>query len=382
MSARRLRAPRARPQTIVVEARFYAGADSAFATATTLLENMRSLASYRLVALTIAAGITGTACSRPNPDYPSRDASNAASPSGAPFSIIDPPLPDGFTGTVYEASITITGEVGGDLRWSITAGDLPPGISLKDSLGSRATLGGTPTATGTWSFTVAAENDSGARTTRVLRIVVWSLRIDGELPSAVEGQTYDSKLTILGGAGLGLHWSVGGGTLPPGLHLLAKDRDAEITGTAAAGFFSFSLIVTDANGGRVERSFTLLVRSSLSLDDVTLSPAVEGRPYAAAVRVHGGTGSGYHWQASGTLPAGIAVTQIDSESVALQGTPTAPGTYPFTLTVTDATGGSATRDVLLDVLPRLQIVTTHLPDGLLATAYSTTIAASGGSGTG
>jgi len=79
---------------------------------------------------------------------------------------------------------------------------------------------------------------------------------------------------------------------------------------------------------------------------------------------------------SGSLPAGLTL----NTSGALTGTPTAAGTSNFTLRVTDSIGTNVTKAFALTVNVAPSITTASLPDGNAGTAYSQTLAATGGTG--
>jgi len=68
------------------------------------------------------------------------------------------PLAPGSTGTAYP-STTFTASGSPPLVWSVTAGALPPGMTLNTSSGVYS---GMPTAGGTFNFTVTATNNAGA----------------------------------------------------------------------------------------------------------------------------------------------------------------------------------------------------------------------------
>ncbi len=82
---------------------------------------------------------------------------------------------------------------------------------------------------------------------------------------------------------------------------------------------------------------------------------------------------------SAGLPTGLAL----SSAGVLSGTPTVPGSYPFTVEVTDARGVTAPKDLTLIVASTasLQITTTSLPGGFVGVSYSQTLASTGGTGT-
>jgi hypothetical protein len=67
----------------------------------------------------------------------------------APLAITAGALPGGTVGASYSASLQASGG-SGSYQWSVTAGQLPPGLSL----GAGGTVSGIPTGAGTFNFTV------------------------------------------------------------------------------------------------------------------------------------------------------------------------------------------------------------------------------------
>lgn len=75
-------------------------------------------------------------------------------------------LPDGTLQTPYQARFEATGS--GPIAWALTSGSLPPGLVLNPDTG---VITGTPTVSGTFSFTVRAANVVGSDE-RGYRIIV------------------------------------------------------------------------------------------------------------------------------------------------------------------------------------------------------------------
>ncbi|MBB5872696.1 putative extracellular nuclease [Allocatelliglobosispora scoriae] len=65
-------------------------------------------------------------------------------------------LPDGTVGVAYHATVPFTG--GGPVTFAVTAGSLPPGLSLS----AAGVLSGTPTTGGGFTFTITATNPVGS----------------------------------------------------------------------------------------------------------------------------------------------------------------------------------------------------------------------------
>lgn len=85
-----------------------------------------------------------------------------------PLEITNPSsaLPDGSLGQEYAANIFTTGGVS-PYRWEITAGDLPEGLRLRDNQ-----ISGTPTAAGTFTFTVTVRDRQGTEASREFSITI------------------------------------------------------------------------------------------------------------------------------------------------------------------------------------------------------------------
>ena len=66
-------------------------------------------------------------------------------------------LPGGTVNELYYATLSASGDT--PIAWSITSGSLPPGLSFDPASGE---ISGTPTASGTFNFTVTATNAAGS----------------------------------------------------------------------------------------------------------------------------------------------------------------------------------------------------------------------------
>ena len=74
-------------------------------------------------------------------------------------SITTSSLPGGKVGEAYSQTLSATGTM--PITWGIDSGNLPAGLTLDEATGE---ISGTPTAAGTASFTVKAENSAGSDT--------------------------------------------------------------------------------------------------------------------------------------------------------------------------------------------------------------------------
>jgi hypothetical protein len=301
--------------------------------------------------------------------------------AAAPIIVQPATLPGATVASAYSQAITATGGTGG-FSYAVTAGALPAGLSLS----SAGVLSGTPTASGTFTFTVTATDSASQTGSRAYTLTVAQPTVSvapATLPNASAGSAYSQAVTASGGIAP-YTYQVSAGALPAGLTLSSA---GVLSGTpTAAGSFSFTVSATDSSTGTGPasgmRAYTLVVgMPTLQITPATLSSGVAGTPYSATVVAAAGT-SPYTYQVSaGTLPAGLAL----SSAGVLSGTPTAAGSFPFTVTATDSTTGTgpatATMDYTLVIaVPELTVSPATLPEGVAGAAYSQTITASGGVG--
>src|SRR6202022_2269003 len=114
---------------------------------------------------------------------------------------------------------------------------------------------------------------------------------------------------------------------------------------------------------------------ALGVTTTSLPGGTQNAAYSATLAAVGGT-TPYSWSiTSGTLPTGL--TLAPSTGV-ISGTPTVVGTSNFTVQVTDANSVTATRALSLTVAGPPTVTTTALPGGTQNTAYTATLAATGG----
>lgn len=117
--------------------------------------------------------------------------------------------------------------------------------------------------------------------------------------------------------------------------------------------------------------------TSVQILTTAVSPARVREPYAADIVVAGGTAA-YDWTiASGALPPGLRLVPTTSGAGRIEGLPSAPGTSTFALQVNDASGGTATRTLMLEVGDDLVLNPAPLPTAELGVAYTATITVGG-----
>ena len=93
---------------------------------------------------------------------------SSVSTSPPPLTVTTTSLAGGTITVSYSATLLATGGTGTGYAWTVSAGALPGGLTLA----SGGILAGTPTATGTFSFTVQVTDSSGTTATASLSIVI------------------------------------------------------------------------------------------------------------------------------------------------------------------------------------------------------------------
>lgn len=313
--------------------------------------------------------------------------------SAPPLNITTATLPAADQGQAYNAAITATGGSGAGFSWSISAGPLPGGLSLATSGTPSTAITGVPVVAGTFNFTVRVTDSISFVDTVALQLVINpapTLTITtASVPSGQQGQAYSTPVAATGGTGAGYTWSVIAGALPNGVSLSGTGTPSTTLAglPTAAGTFNFTVQVQDSIGlsATVPLQLVLAPAPTLTVTTASLPAATQGTAYSTAIAATGGSGAGYTWSVvAGALPAGVTLSQPGTPSTTLAGTPTANGTFNFTVRVQDSIGLVATAPLQLVVSLAVALVITPpaVPNAVLTQAYNQLISASGGSGAG
>src|SRR5258708_1234860 len=153
------------------------------------------------------------------------------------------------------------------------------------------------------------------------------------LAQGIVGQSYGTtQLMAIGGNPGALQWGIASGALPPGLIL--DPSLGTISGVpTTAGTYNFVLQLTDSGTPQhtTSRPFSITVIPSLVITTAALPQGVTGFEYVGTVQATGGTPP-YSWS-SNTLPSKLVINPTTGR---ISGTPTAAGTTPVTIQVTDS----------------------------------------------
>jgi hypothetical protein len=254
-----------------------------------------------------------------------------------------PTLPDAVVGVPYSTTLQTNGGTA-PVSWSVIAGALPAGLQLSPA----GAISGTPTAPSLITtsalgpantFTVQVQDSASPSQTAsiVLSLHVATPLSVGTLtlPDGITGSPYLQTLTASGGTG-NVSWAVVSGALPPGLTLSTAGVISGTPTTVNILGSTFTVQATDSGSPAqsAPRTLTLRIAAPLVITTASLPGAKYGVAYTQTLTASGGI-TPYVWSlasSSGPLPIGLTL----SPAGVLSGTPTAIGTFSFTVQVADS----------------------------------------------
>lgn len=210
-----------------------------------------------------------------------------------PLSITTASLPNGTAGVGYSAAITAIGGVY-PYTWSITNDTLPKGLNLNSSTGA---ITGTPTASGTSTFTVEVTDAEAPPVSVAAQL---SITINPgvvkitttSLPAGTAGQPYSASLTATGGV-TPYSWSLFSGKMPDGLSL--NSSSGAITGTPQnVGTSNSTFQVTDSEAPPVSANAQL---------SITINPTGGGGDPGVLKGNYAFYLNGFNWATQWTIAA-------------------------------------------------------------------------------
>jgi len=316
------------------------------------------------------------------------------------------PLGTGTIGSVFSRQLIASGG-STPYAWSILSGALPDGIVLNpDGL-----IGGTPTATGTFNFTVKVTDAQNANAQKDLSIIIIppgtgynSQFVSQNVPATLQpNQVFISTIRWLnsgstvwnGGAGFAIlsqnplnntEW--GGNTVPWVGASIAPGEQMELVFQAFApsrpGIYNFQWQLYQQGVGifgQMSANVSITVGDPnqappLSIGGPSNFTAVKGVLFTSTLTVTGGSPP-YTWQiAGGALPGGIA---LNPTTGALIGAPTVSGNFSATVQVSDSRSQTAQKVLSFNVgLPPIEIVTSSIQSAVREVSFNQQLTAAGG----
>jgi len=306
----------------------------------------------------------------------------------APTVVVSPStVPAATVGVAYSQTLSASGGTA-PYTLNMTTGTLPNGITFSAATGL---LSGTPTAGGSFSFTVKGTDSSTGTGSPFSGSQAYTLTVNAAvitvsqstLPAPTVGVAYSQSVAASGGTSPYLY-NILTGSLPAGLSLNAST--GAITGTATAGgSFSFTIKVTDSSTGTgapysVSQAYTFTAAApTIVVSPTTLPAAAIASAYSQTVSASGGTAPYTFTISAGALPAGLSL----SSAGVISGTPTAAGSFSYTVKGTDSSTGSGPYNgiqvfTLTVNAPTLTLLPATIPVAVDGIAYSQQFTASGG----
>ena len=216
--------------------------------------------------------------------------------------------------------------------YSVSAGSLPAGISLNTSTGS---ISGTPTVTGTSTFTISVKdsiNVVAATTSGIQTVYIASPITATANPTTTQNlevgvtTTSFTPLTATGGTGTYTYY-ISSGALPAGLSL--NTTTGAVTGIPSVdtvgtggGYPVFAVKDSLNNIASTVAGVSYYVYAHItatSANSVAILTVGKSYSYSYPLLAANGTGSYTYYVSSGTFPSGIS---INSSTGVVSGTPT------------------------------------------------------------
>ena len=289
------------------------------------------------------------------------------------LTIASGPTGTATAGVAYSSAFSATGG-SSPYSFALVAGSLPPGLSLA----TTGAVSGTPTTVGSYGpFSLRVVDADGTIATADATIVVSTpLAIAGTAPAGMVGADYAATFSASGGSSP-YAYDIAAGALPDGLSIDAATGRVSGRPTKAGTFPGIDVRATDASGRTARTTVSIVVASPLRIAGTPADTGTIGQSYSASFGASGGTAPYVFSIASGTLPAGLSLSDT---SGTISGTPTAPGVADgLTVKVTDAAGRTAVSDRFrIAVSEVLAVSGSASTTAVAGQAYSAQFAASGG----
>ena len=246
-------------------------------------------------------------------------------------------------------------------------GALPAGVSFTDNGDGTATLAGTPTAQGTFTFTIHAANGVAPAASQSFTLTVDAAPAITSANSATFTEGKLSNFTVTA-TGTPTPTVTESGALPTGISF----SHGALTGTPTeTGTFALTFGASNGVAPNASQSFTLTVGTEPVFTSANNTTFAEGTAGSFTP-----TATGYPTPTItefGNLPSGVTFS-----GGVLSGTPTQSGTFQIGFDATNGVGSGTVQDFTLTVSGLTITSTSPLPPVTEGTPYSYQFTATGG----
>ena len=239
-------------------------------------------------------------------------------------------LPAGFSGVLYSQTLQATG---GTIpyTWSVSSGSLPDGLTLS----AAGLLSGTPTAAGTFGFTITCTGADQLASAKAVSLKITTVATVATPGIAPAGGTFSNAVTVTLGcatAGATIRYTIDGSD-PTSRSPLYKKTGLPLTNSVTLRVRAFKAkLITSA---LALQEFVVIPPPAVAIATTSVPAGVVKAAYRAPLAATGGIGP-YKWvlvTGSGKLPAGLT---LNATTGVIAGKPTKTGPFNFTVKVTDA----------------------------------------------
>jgi hypothetical protein len=252
-----------------------------------------------------------------------------------PLAVTSDTLLNGEAELAYSVALTASGGGAASRAWSVTSGQLPPGLVLS----SEGHLSGTPTTAGTYAFTATVSDGTSSSSKSLALTIIPGITVAAApiVPIAEVRTPYSASVPTLLGVTGGMppyrYTPVSG--FPFGIGF--DSTTGEIFGSPREpGVVDLTILITDANQATKQVTVSVRVLPKLQILRVRLASGNVGQTYRTKVTVAGGKDP--VWTVlSGKLPAGL---KLNSATGVINGVPKRVGSFRFTVSVKDSLGAT------------------------------------------
>ncbi len=247
-------------------------------------------------------------------------------------------VPAGTVGIPYHAEFWVSGG-SAPYSFQVMHGSLPSGLALDPNTGR---ISGVPASSGRFDFGILVSDASNHRGDKGLSLYISS---ESTVPPSVavspvsatvsSGGTQQFVATVSNTPNTAVSWSASSGSI---------SANGLFTAPSVSSTSSVNITATLKSAPAVQASALVTVNpvtgpSPLAITTFGLPSGMTGSAYSAALSASGGTAP-YSWSlTSGSLPAGIQLSQ----SGFFSGTPSQSGNSSLTVRLADSTGNSVTQ---------------------------------------